>query len=308
MVSLYRKSDVPGKTEAHAIADRVNQLTNNPDAPLFARFALESAPDRTSSQHRQSRSERLGSRRPPQPVETAADREQWLAQRDAAIQAHANFAVESATSIGKRTSAGSFDGEKGELLDDLPPWRRGRSGTNIGRAVHSALQTVNIEDPDDAEILAVAKAQSAAEGLTARSAGDVARLIRVALNSATVREAVASGRYWREVYVAAPIADDNGREVLLEGFIDLIYQTVDGDLVVVDYKTDALRDGEAVDQALSRYELQGAAYALSLEASLGKPVSACRFLFLHANEERNVPDLQAAVARVREMLREPVPN
>ena len=167
---------------------------------------------------------------------------------------------------------------------------------------------MNIENPDDAEILAVAKAQSAAEGLTARSAADVARLIRIALNSATVREAVASGRYWREVYVAAPIADDGGQEVLLEGFIDLIYQTVDSGLVVVDYKTDALRDGEAVDQALSRYELQGAAYALALEASLGKPVSACRFLFLHANEERTVPHLPSAVARVREILQEPVPS
>ena len=308
VVSLYRKKEDHGKTDAHVVAEQVNQMTNNPDAPLFARFALESAPDLTSSQNRQSKAERLGSRKPSQPVETAADREQWLAQREAAIHGHANFAVESATSITKRIRGGASDDEKGEPPDDLPPWRRGRSGTNIGRAVHSALQTVNIEDPDDAEIVAVARAQSAAEGLTARSTADVARLIRVALNSATVREAVASGRYWREVYVAAPIADDDGREVLLEGFIDLIYQTVEGDLVVVDYKTDALRDGEAVDQALSRYELQGAAYALSLESSLGKPVSTCRFLFLHANEERTVSDLPSAVARVREILQEPVPS
>ena len=308
VVSLYRKNDDRGKTDAHVIAEQVNQLHVNPDAPLFGHFAPESASHRTSSQDKQSRDERLRSQKPPQPFETAADREQWLAQREAAIQAHANFAVQSATSVAKGTSAPAPNGEKGEPPDDLPPWRRGRSGTNIGRAVHSALQTVNIEDPDDAAIVAVARAQSAAEGLTERSTAEVARLIRVALNSATVREAVASGRYWREVYVAAPIADDDGREVLLEGFIDLIYQTVDGDLVVVDYKTDALRDGEAVDQALSRYELQGAAYALSLEASLGKPVSACRFLFLHANEERNVPDLQVAVARVREILQEPVPS
>ena len=306
VVSLYRKKEDHGKTDAHVIGEQANQLQNNADAPLFLHLAPESDPGLTSSQDKQSRDERLRSQKPPQPVETAADREQWLAQREAAIKAHTNLAVESATSITKRTSAEASDDEKGEPADDLPPWRRGRSGTNIGRAVHSALQTVNMEDPDDAEILAVAKAQSAAEGLTVRSAADVARLIRVALNSATVREAVASGRYWREVYVAAPIADDDGREVLLEGFIDLIYQNVEGDLVVVDYKTDALRDGEAVDQALSRYELQGAAYALALEASLGKPVSACRFLFLNANEERTVPHLASAVARVREMLREPM--
>ena len=191
---------------------------------------------------------------------------------------------ESATSVAKGIQRPQRpNGEKGEPPDDLPPWRRGRSGTNIGRAVHSALQTVNIENPDDAEILAVAKAQSAAEGLTVRSAADVARLIHVALNSATVREAVASGRYWREVYVAAPIADDNGREVLLEGFIDLIYQTVDGDLVVVDYKTDALRDGEAVDQALVAVRAAGSSLRLvtggvAWEAGLRLPVSlpACQ--------------------------------
>ena len=85
-----------------------------------------------------------------------------------------------------------------------------------------------------------------------------------------------------------------------------MYQTADGALVVVDYKTDALRDGEVVDHALARYELQGATYALALEESLEQRVAACRFLFLHANEERSVPNLESAVARVREALRQPV--
>ena len=307
VVSLYRKSQNHGKTDAHAIAKQVNQLTNNSDAPLFCGFTPASVPDRTSWNNTESMDERLAERMPPLPLDTAADREQWLTQREADICARANFAVQSATSVAKGASAEFSEDEKGEPSDDLPPWRRGRSGTNIGRAVHSALQTVNIEEPDDAEILAVARAQSAAEGLTERAAADVARLIRVALDSATVRQAAASGRYWREVYVAAPIADDDGLEVLVEGFIDLLYETVEGELVIVDYKTDTLRDDEAVDQALSRYELQGAAYALSLEASLGMPVAACRFLFLHADEERDVPDLRAALARVREMLREPAP-
>ena len=196
--------------------------------------------------------------------------------------------------------------EKDERSDDLPPWRRGRAGTSIGRAVHAALQTINIEAADDIEISAVAKAQSAAEGLGPSASADVSRLIHVALNSPSLRDAVASDRYWREVYVATPIADGRGHEILVEGFIDLMYQTADGDLVVVDYKTDALRDGEAVDQALARYELQGATYALALEESLERRVSACRFLFLHANEERSVPNLAATVARVRGILREPV--
>ena len=120
-----------------------------------------------------------------------------------------------------------------------------------------------------------------------------------------MREAVA-GRYWRELYVAAPIANGDGGETLVEGFTDLLYETADGELVVVDYKTDAVQEGEAVDAALSRYQLQGAAYAMALEASLGKPVSACRFLFLHADEERDVAELAGAIAQVRRILQEPV--
>ena len=133
---------------------------------------------------------------------------------------------------------------------------------------------------------------------------EVARLIRVALDSVTLHEAVSSGQYWRELYVGAPVGDGRGGSILLEGFIDLLYQTTEGGLVVVDYKTDALSEGDEVDAALARYELQGAAYALAIEESLGTPVSACRFLFLQANEEREVAHLAAAVARVREVLQE----
>ena len=42
-------------------------------------------------------------------------------------------------------------------------------------------------------------------------------------------------RYYRQVFVGAPIAD-----VLVEGFIDLLFRAGDG-LVVVDYKTDRPR-------------------------------------------------------------------
>jgi len=42
-------------------------------------------------------------------------------------------------------------------------------------------------------------------------------------------------RYYRQVFVGAPIAD-----VLVEGFIGLLFEADDG-LVVVDYKTDRPR-------------------------------------------------------------------
>ncbi len=306
VISLYRKAGDRLKTDAHVIAERVSELPNDPITPLFSQFTPELTQQGEPAAGEGTAAERVRVVELQEGTDTAASRKQWLEERDAAICANANFEVRSATSLAEGASPEAPSVEKDEWSDDLPPWRRGRAGTSIGRAVHAALQTINIEAADDIEINAVAKAQSAAEGLGPSASADVSRLIHVALDSPCLRNAVASDRYWREIYVAAPIADGRGREVLVEGFIDLMYQTDDGDLVVVDYKTDALRDGEAVDQALVRYELQGATYVLALEESLHQRVAACRFLFLHANEERSVPNLVAAVERVREALQQPV--
>ena len=99
---------------------------------------------------------------------------------------------------------------------------------------------------------------------------------------------------WREVPVAALVDG-----VLVEGFIDLLVETPDG-LVVVDYKTDQLPTDADLDSAVGRYAIQGAAYALALEAALGRPVADCVFVFARAPEpaQRAVPDLEAAKARV----------
>ena len=63
-----------------------------------------------------------------------------------------------------------------------------------------------------------------------------------------------SGHYWREVPVAIPVGEGS-----IQGFIDLLFEE-EGELVVVDYKTDDVR--EEAETALDRYTMQGAAYAL----------------------------------------------
>ena len=118
-----------------------------------------------------------------------------------------------------------------------------------------------------------ASAQAAAEGIPDR-ADEIERSVRAALGSSSVRAAVESGRYWREVYVAVPIEG-----VMIEGFIDLLYETPEG-LVVVDYKTDRLPSEAELNAALERYRLQGAAYALALNEALRRAVARCRFVFV----------------------------
>ncbi|MDH4077525.1 MAG: PD-(D/E)XK nuclease family protein, partial [Acidimicrobiia bacterium] len=96
-------------------------------------------------------------------------------------------------------------------------------------------------------------------------------------------------------------------DALLEGFIDLCYETDDGALVVVDYKTDRVAAAE-IERRMAHHRWQGAAYALALQEVTGRPVAGCRFLFLRTDGEaveREVDDLPAAVATVASLLRQP---
>ena len=72
--------------------------------------------------------------------------------------------------------------------------------------------------------------------------------------------------------MAAPMS--NG---VLQGFIDLLFEQ-DGNLIVVDYKTDAV-DSDDVDDAAARYGPQGGAYALAVQKATGLPVTEVVFCF-----------------------------
>jgi len=119
---------------------------------------------------------------------------------------------------------------------------------------------------------------------------EIAALVRAALDSDVVRDAVAHG-FRREMYVAAPIGTH-----LLEGYIDLTYRNhqrtgvapcgtttssdaslmLESGLVVVDYKTDAWRDEADLDDRCSATGCKARRYAVALEAATGEPWSrAC---------------------------------
>ena len=126
----------------------------------------------------------------------------------------------------------------------------------------------------------------------------IEQMARSALRAPSVLEAVAGGRLWREVYVAAPVGDR-----AIEGYIDLLYETDDG-LVIVDYKTDTIRSEAEIDAKLDQYRLQLAAYAVALEASTGLTVTDARLVFCTTGDpiERAVTDLAAGTAEVRSRL------
>ncbi len=157
--------------------------------------------------------------------------------------------------------------------DDLvPQWGKGRYGTKVGSAVHGVLQAVDLaQDPvsldTNLKFEDIANAHADAEGVRFRRR-DVKLLAKSILGSATVREA-AGAKHWKEMFVATSIGG-----TVLEGYIDLLYRSDDGnDLVVVDYKTDDTHDDSALEAKIDRYKLQVAAYALAVEHAVGEAVT-----------------------------------
>lgn len=229
------------------------------------------------------------------PVQTAADREAWIAARTDQIERLGRARVLAATTIAHDDeSLADADAEPEPHIDDQP-WKKGRAGTSVGRAVHAVLQTIDLGTGDG--LAATVSTQATAEGI-ANEAGRIERLVESCRTSNAVREALASKRYWRELYVGAAIED-----TVVEGFIDLLYETDEG-LVIVDYKTDSVRDAAQVATAMKRYRLQGAAYAIVLEEALGRPVAKCIFVFAEPKTEVPIADLEEAKAAVREAIRQ----
>ncbi len=244
----------------------------------------------------------------PVPPEPRLTPQEWQAEYDRAHRRANARGFVSATTLAHRldaftavaVEAGAGAAEDPGLAKDardleLPPWNKGRYGTAIGRAVHAALQTIDLATGADLE--ATAAAQAAAEGMLGHEAA-VAALARAALASPTVARA-ADRPNWREMYVAVPFEG-----ITLEGYVDLVFRDDDG-LVVVDYKTDAV-DAEARAERVARYRIQAAAYALAVAEGTGEPVARAVLCFLDPDGATEVEfagaDLAGAIAEVRALI------
>jgi ATP-dependent exoDNAse (exonuclease V) beta subunit len=233
---------------------------------------------------------------PPSPPPPFAE---WEAEREAALLRASRPTAVAATALtdeGTPDSAEEPDPglEKRPRDLDLPPWLKGRYGTAVGRAVHGVLQTIDLAT--GAGLDEALAAQCQAEAVFDRI-DDVRKLVTDALGSPSVRQA-ATSPHWREVYVCTPIDDR-----LLEGYIDLLYRSPDG-LVVVDHKTAATSDPNQLDLRVEGYRIQGASYALAVAATTAEPVVRVTFLFLTPDGavERHLSDLDASMAEVRRLV------
>ena len=237
-VSLYRKSG-----DEATLAGKLAQFVD-PAAVLNEQYAPTGGPVGTDVE---AASEPWGSR---------TDMEAWATELSSALEASGAAQSVSATSLKSQDLPLPPQKEPPETYG-LEPWRKGRAATKLGSAVHAVLQEVDLESGDG--ILKLAEEQVAAHGVP-DLADDAASLAKAVLDSEVVRDAVKSGRYWRETPVAAEVGQ--GRS--LEGVIDLVFETAPGELVIVDYKTDAAR-GRSLGEMAEPYLAQIGAYAAVIE-------------------------------------------
>ncbi len=236
--------------------------------------------------------------------ETRAERQSWIDRRTRVLATASARRVWSATAIA--AAANEVHGDDDDFTDQeddrvVPARRKGRAGSAIGRAVHATLQVLDLSSPPalDPIIAEQCDLEAIPEHLNV-----VAALVRSALGSDAVQLA-ATHPHHKELFLSAPVGDR-----VIEGYVDLLIEGPSG-LIVVDYKTDSARSEAEIDAKLAAYELQGASYAVALEAVTGMTVAECRFVFCRASGaiERTVSDLPAAMAQVRSVLAsEPQPS
>ena len=290
LVSLFRPEAKKDTTRAAKLeefcADRLD---------LFQKLDWESLVEAAAAYTPQAEEERAASG-----GDFATLRAQWEAQRESTIDKASRPQAQAVTAISQQVKGqapsvpaeGDLTSEKAEAGEGEIPYRRGRGGTNLGRAVHAVLQSIDLLTGEGLED--ICRAQAEAEGI-GDAAKDILELSRNALATETVKELIESvkkgaANYYREVFVSTKLGDR-----LVEGFIDLLIDAPDG-ITIVDYKTDRLTTKQ-VQELGPEYEVQLGLYAWAVGETTGKPVREATLLFLRPQEEQRFPHPQALILK-----------
>jgi ATP-dependent helicase/nuclease subunit A len=207
-------------------------------------------------------------------IPAVSDHESLNAGRAETVRAARHRLFTSATALKK---AGAAEDERPERSDESEPWSRGRAATNLGRAVHAAVQSIPW-DADSATITAFSRAQATAEAIP-HLADEVESFVSwIAFESEAWKRARSAQRALREV----PFALQSG-DVVLEGFIDMLLVTPDG-LEIVDWKTDRISPSEVEDR-LAAYRLQAGLYLYGIQQATGAVPFRVTYVFAAAGTE-----------------------
>ena len=186
----------------------------------------------------------------------------------------AEAAEKRAEGIGPKSQIGN---RKSEMLQAHAGSEQGR---RIGSLVHRCLERAGLDTA--AAIEATLDAEAKALDLSPGATAEARRLLQVALDSPLLARARAAAARYHEVPFFVKVGG-----VVLSGAIDLLFLEDDG-AVIVDFKTDAVRDEAEVARRAEAYRPQVLAYALAVDRILCKPVKEVILSFLSVAREWSV--------------------
>ena len=148
-------------------------------------------------------------------------------------------------------------------------------GRDFGSLVHRLLEWIPLEDVDSGRaerVRSMAEALAPSFGLDAAAAARASEQVERVLALPLIERARRAKSAWRELTLWFPDGGD-----LVEGKVDLAFEE-DGQLVVVDYKSDAIAESEVIQQA-DHHKEQLRIYGRGLTQAIGLPVRERLVLF-----------------------------
>lgn len=272
-VSLYRKGQ--GESMAGRIQTALMPLNPIPEA-------LDNFPPLASADH-------LG-------FAAIPGHHDWLLKRDQVLAGARGRRLMTPSRLLKISGQGVPNEAQRSTEDQESREVHKAGGADLGRAVHSVLQLIDLEGPPD-RLDALCEIQAKRES---QSASEVNRLVRSALEAPILKRA-AGMKQMREAYFSAQLEG-----VLIEGYIDLFAWDEANTCLILDYKTDLALTDAAVEEKMKSYRLQAACYSLMVKANFPemKPEACLIFLRRGAQGEQKVLDLEEAEEEVRRLLRQ----
>jgi ATP-dependent helicase/nuclease subunit A len=176
-------------------------------------------------------------------------------------------------------------------LPDLSGEEKPLTAAERGTATHLVLQNLDFEKTDSPEALrGEIRRLLEARFLSPREAQAVNTRAILRLFASPLGRRLRGAERLRREFRFSLLCDASdffptspGEQVLLQGVVDAFWEE-DGELVILDYKTDRVRDRAEAEERAKTYTGQLRAYARALERIFRKPVRACLLYFLHAGE------------------------
>ena len=228
---------------------------------------LQAAPDDARGLRREELISKSAS-----PEDVAADRanyDSWREKRAAtqAAGAKASMRVLTATEL----SAAAERKVDQIAIEDAGFGVLRPSGKRFGTLVHAVLATLplNAGASEARELAALhAKLFGAPDDEREAAAGIAIKLLSHPRFESARAAAKAGKRVWREAPVSLRLDDEDGTSRLVDGQVDLAYETDDGGWVIVDFKTDI-----EIASAQDAYKQQVALYVEAVKRATGQPAT-----------------------------------